>query len=281
MSDRVLSMFCEQLLQLKSPSQAKQSAIGLSVWHGGDTARRFLIHRNNRLVGLIDHLAETFSVVKALVGDEFFNGMSIEYLGQLRLDPPILNVMGGSFSSFISQFEHAQDLPYLADLARLEFARVVAFHAENTVAMSASDVANVLRTMEGCSPELLSLAAFHVKLHPSITVIESSFAIQSIWAAHQREEAEQAQALTSIDVSCAQSVIVFRSGWQPVVMEVDEGYACVISRLNEGVSLDVALAARGSVDEFGELDVAALISFLVQNELMTHFSINLGGYDDK
>lgn len=47
---------------------------GLTSWNGSDPELRFAVCRNNVMVSLIDALADTFPVVQALVGEEFFFG---------------------------------------------------------------------------------------------------------------------------------------------------------------------------------------------------------------
>ena len=49
---------------------------GLTTWNGSDPELRFAVYRNNVTVSLIDALADTFPVVQALVGEEFFRAMA-------------------------------------------------------------------------------------------------------------------------------------------------------------------------------------------------------------
>ena len=54
---------------------------GLRVGGRYAAERRFAVHRNNFVVGLIDALAESFPVAEALVGPEFFRAMAREFAG--------------------------------------------------------------------------------------------------------------------------------------------------------------------------------------------------------
>ena len=45
---------------------------GLCVPAGADLARRFDVHRNNVVASLVEALADSFPVVLALVGEDFF-----------------------------------------------------------------------------------------------------------------------------------------------------------------------------------------------------------------
>jgi Putative DNA-binding domain len=85
-------------------------------------ARRFRVYRNNVYSGLIDVLAGRVPVVARLVGEEFFRAMARLYVER---EPPASAVLiryGASFPNFITDFPPAASVPYLADMAALEWA---------------------------------------------------------------------------------------------------------------------------------------------------------------
>jgi uncharacterized membrane protein YphA (DoxX/SURF4 family) len=90
------------------------------------TSRRFAIYRNNVMVTLIDALADCYPVVNALVGEEFFRTMAREFAGHHFPSSPIMAEYGNGFAEFIETFAPAATLPYLSDMARLEWQRVSA-----------------------------------------------------------------------------------------------------------------------------------------------------------
>ncbi|MFA7290739.1 MAG: DNA-binding domain-containing protein, partial [Rhodocyclaceae bacterium] len=125
------SHFAAALLDPAQPAPA-----GLITWNGSDPAQRFGIYRNNVMVSLIEALADTFPVVQTLVGEEFFRAMAREFV---RVSPPVSPVLayyGDEFPAFVEHFPPAASLPYLADVARLEYARVLAFHAADSVPLA-------------------------------------------------------------------------------------------------------------------------------------------------
>lgn len=63
---------------------------GLRAWNGSDPDRRFAVHRNNVVSSLIEAMAETFPVVRALVGPEFFHAMAGVFV---RQHPPRSRVL--------------------------------------------------------------------------------------------------------------------------------------------------------------------------------------------
>ena len=80
------------------------------------------LYRNNFYISLSEILSDTFPVVLALVGDEFFAQMSKSYI---RSQPPTTGSVthfGQQFPNYINEVPQTDSLPYLADVARLEWA---------------------------------------------------------------------------------------------------------------------------------------------------------------
>jgi hypothetical protein len=138
--------------------------------------RRFAVYRNNVAASLIDALGARFPVVKRLVGDEFFHAMAHAFV--LREPPfsPLLIHYGETFPAFIEAFDAAKPLPYLADVARLEYALGRAYHA--------ADVEPLSRTAFAALPAR-HVGAARVTLHPSVSIVASPFPVLSIWEVNQ------------------------------------------------------------------------------------------------
>ena len=82
---------------------------------------------------------------------------------------------GEDFPCFINQFEPASSLPYLADIARLEYHQRLSLHATDTPFLDRATVPN----------EALSLLNANINFHPSFQLMHSDFAIFDIWYANQ------------------------------------------------------------------------------------------------
>ena len=229
---------------------------GLTTWNGSDPEIRFSVYRNNVMVSLIDALADTYPVVQTLVGDEFFRAMARVFA---QTNPPRSAVMayyGRDFAEFIASFPPAASVPYLADVARLEMARVLAYHAADVVLLHSE----VLRAALADPEQLMSL---RLVLHPSVHVIQSTFAIFSIWAAHQ-----DAACTSSVDPDAAQVVLVYRAGLDVDTMELADGTGLFVSTLLAGQTLlDAAQAASNAAPEF---DLTNALTMLLHLQLITH-----------
>lgn len=148
---------------------------GVSACDPSEAARRFDVYRNNVLHSLGRALASRFPVIERLVGEAFFAAMAREFISAHPPQSPMLFAWGEAFAPFLEGFAPVRGLPYLPDVARLEYARGRAYHA--------ADVAPLL-------PEALSALAAgtdqaRLALHPSVSVLASPHAIHTIWAMNQ------------------------------------------------------------------------------------------------
>ena len=193
--------------------------------------RRFAVYRNNVAVSLIEALSSRFPVVKRLVGDEFFSAMAKRYV--LREPPfsPLLIHYGETFPMFIEEFEPAKPLPYLADVARLEFARGRAYHAADAEPLPAQLFADL--------PEE-KIGATLVTLHPSVGILASAYPVLSIW------EANQAAAVTPVEEWQSEAVLVARPVLEVKTERLGTGVATFLLALQSGASIAEAVETASS-----------------------------------
>lgn len=80
------------------------------------------VHRNTALHGLVNALRLSCPTVDALVGEDFFDQAARAFV---QAQPPAsawLTGYGDGFAAFLETYAPARDLPYLADVARFDFA---------------------------------------------------------------------------------------------------------------------------------------------------------------
>lgn len=231
---------------------------GLTTWNGSDPELRFAVYRNNVIVSLIDALADTYPVVQALVGEEFFRATSKVFVSA---NPPRSRIMayyGSDFPEFVASFPPAASVPYLADMARLEMARVLAYHAADVPSIDPASLHTAL-TDPG------QLMSMRMVLHPSVHVIASPFAVFSLWTAHQG-----ALSINSVDADLAQAALVFRQGLDVGTLELGSGSAQFLISLKNGQPLPEAAEAAGSLD--GEFDLTQTLALLLRWQLITQLT---------
>ena len=231
---------------------------GLTTWNGSDPDIRFSVYRNNVMVSLIDALADTYPVVQMLVGEDFFRAMARVFA---QTKPPRTEVMayyGRDFADFITSFPPAASVPYLADVARLEMARILAYHAADAVPLDPE----VLQTALADPKQLMSL---RLVLHPSVHVIQSTFAIFSIWASHQ-----DATCTPSVDPDVAQVVLVYRAGLDVETMKLTDGTGRFVTTLLAGKTL--LDSAQVAINMDPEFDLTTALTVLLRLQFITHLN---------
>lgn len=155
---------------------APANLINCVLGNGLAPAARLRVHANNTRLSLTDALSKTFSVVAALTGADFFAALAAHYI---EFDPPksaALIDWGQSFADFLVGFEPAQQLPYLPDMARLEWAVNESFHGPDETPLEAAALGAL---------DPASLAASCVPLHGAAQLLKTLWPVDDIWAAHQ------------------------------------------------------------------------------------------------
>ncbi len=237
---------------------------GLKAWHGETPSRRFAVYRNNVIAGLIDALGERFPVCLRLVGEEFFGAMAGCFV---RVSPPLTPVLleyGDSFADFVSNFEPARGLPYLADVARLEYAMGRAYHAADADSLS-------LEFMQTLADDRFDDA--RVSVHPSLQLVESKYPIVSIWRAHS-----PTVQVSAIELDCAQDALVARPRLEVEAHILPIGGIAFMRALGKGKTFSAASSlARRVAPDFEIMDCfrvllrsGAIVALHVEGEQYCH-----------
>jgi hypothetical protein len=232
---------------------------GLAAWNGSDVAVRLGVYRNNVATSLVDVLADTCPVVAQLVGDEFFTAMARRYV---REDPPASPVMtdyGDGFADWMAHFEPVAGLPYLPAMARLERARVRAFHAADAAPAALDRLASALA-------DPLTLPYRRPRLAPSVSVVISDHAVVSLWAAHQHEGRARDAAIGAVDLARPEAALVLRDQDDVLVLSLGPAEARLVAQWQSGAALAAALASVPGAD------LTTALSLLVRHHAVIELS---------
>jgi hypothetical protein len=96
----------------------------------GSSAGRFDIHRRHFIQSLTAALENTFPATVNLVDSRFFGFAADAFIRAHPPTEPCLFEYGVELPGFLDSFPACASLPYLADVARLEWAMHSVFHAE-------------------------------------------------------------------------------------------------------------------------------------------------------
>lgn len=215
--------------------------------------KRFAVYRNNVTVGLVRALRTQFPATERIVGKDFFAAMARTYVVTEPPRSPILVAYGDGFPGFIARFAPAVDLPYLADVARLELARTRAYHAADAAPLDPL-------LWQGLDPNILS--DVRIALHPSVQILRSAYPIVTIWSMNSG-----GATLSSIEDCSAEDALVIRPRLDVEVRRLPLGGTAFLGALASGATLgDAALSATADHTEF---DLAANLAGLIGAGLAT------------
>ena len=165
---------------LRNPEFGIPDTIGKT--NGQPSTKRFNVYRNNVTVSLTETLSAGFPVVTQLVGEEFFSAMARVYIEHNIPTSPVMMHYGKTFPGFIASFEPAQSLPFLSDVAKIEFTWTQSYNALDAEPIGIEKLGEI-------DPEKLMNTKFEI--HPSLYMIHSEFPALSIWNAHHQENTEE------------------------------------------------------------------------------------------
>jgi len=250
----IQSQFAAALLRPDAPVPP-----GWCAHNGSDPSVRFDVYRNNVVASLVAALADGFPVTCRMVGDAFFGAMARAFVMAHPPASPVLAEHGDAFADFIEGFAPVACVPYLADMARLERARVRACHAADAMPLSRDELA--ARTSDPGA-----LPGARLQLHPSVQVVRSRFAIVSLWAAHHGEGA-----IERVDPEVPEAALVLRVEEDVVVQRVPLATAHLIRRLCDGATLGAAAAAAGDDATLHRepFDLATSLALLIHHQTLT------------
>jgi len=225
--------------------------------HTGPAPRkRFAVYRNNVTVSLIDALKERFPATMAIVGEEFFAAMAKLFVTTQPPRSPILMFYGDDLPNFIAGFAPAAELPYLADVARIEAARTRAYHAADMTPIEP-------QALQSVPPEVLG--ALILKQHPSAEIVRSDHPIVTIWAMNSGE-AE----LAPIKDWSGEDALIARPVLDVEVRALPAGGAAFIDALAAGRPL--AAAAEMALADDPAFDLTANLAGLIGSGLIVGVS---------
>lgn len=220
--------------------------------------QRFNIYRNNVHVSLVEALMGTYPVVNRLVGEEFFRGMARVYVGANLPRTPMLIRYGETFADFIDGFEPARTVPYLADVARLEWAWQGAYHAADAAPLAPEAFGDV-------PPE--RMAELVLDLHPSLRTVASRWPILAIWETNTNDDEVQP---VDLDGN-GQDVLVLRPHYDVELRTLPGGGAAFITALGAGKPLGTAF--EQAISASPDFDLTANLQGLIGSGAITGFSL--------
>lgn len=249
-----LSDFASAIVRGDEPSPQ----IGTSYQHYS-VATAIEVYRNNYRGNLHDALAGAYPVIEQLVGRDFFRHMTRQFIGQHLSHSGNLHHYGAGMADFVSAFEPARGLPYLPDVAALEWACHCAYFADDAAALDLVRLAQI-------SPGQYSSLILHT--HPSCHLVRSRYPIASIRHAHQ----PGANSDFHIDLDSGSSnALVSRKDDVVMVNELPAAVADWLQDIQSGIPLGEATAA--TLERHPDFDLRAALLNMVAQGVLSDFNL--------
>jgi hypothetical protein len=195
---------------LANASEAEDAA-PLFAGERAAVLQRLGVYRGNMVGACGKALAGAYPVVARIVGESFFDGLGREYLRRHPSASGDLNEFGAAFAAFVADFPHTRDLPYLPDVAHMEWLAHRAYYAADAAPL---DLARLAELGEDDAP------ALSVALAPACALLESRWPLARIWEVHQDGYAGE----LSVDFAAGpERILVHRPGYRVVVDAISAG----------------------------------------------------------
>jgi hypothetical protein len=204
-------------------------------------ADRYNVYRNNVTVSLIDALAAIYPAVQRITGVEFFRAMARFHMRATPPSSPLLFEYGRDFPTFIEGYAYAQEIPWLADIARIERAWMDAYHAADLPVLPAEALASI---EEAALPDVRFVA------HPAVSVVRSIYPAVAIFAMNRTEDA-----------------LITRPAQEVIVSRLPPGGATFLTCLIEGASLGESVGT--AFEECPSFDLPANLAGMVSAGVFT------------
>lgn len=140
--------------------------------------QRFGIYKGSIHGILTQALGLTFPVCKSLVGEKFFDKMCDLFIDQYPPTTSFFAEYGNHFAKFLSSFKPLQHIPYISDVARLEWARHEVWHKVRNQSFDFRQLAELAESDQANVKFILA---------DTMHLIQSNYRIDEIWFAHQQD----------------------------------------------------------------------------------------------
>jgi hypothetical protein len=227
---------------------------GLIDAAGRPAGRRFSVYRNNVAGSLIEALEQGFPVLQKLLGETYFKALAGAFLRQHPPRSRLMMFYGAEMPNFLADFPPLANLPYLPDVARLEFALREAYHAADAAPIAAE-------TLAALAPERFMAARLH--LAPALRWVASEYPVWSIWQANTIGGAAPQMR--------PEAALVLRPGFDAEPHLLPPQGADFIAALHAGNTVGQALEQAGE-----HFDITALLGLLIQGGAITGLDEDCG-----
>jgi hypothetical protein len=214
--------------------------------------RRVAVYRNNVRHALLNVLEAAFPVVRQLIGAECYTATMLVFIARQPPQRPALYEYGEALPAFLATFPPLVELPWLSDVARLEWVRQMALFAAEDPPLTPECLAAIPAN---------ELPHLRLALQPSVQFLRSAWPIHSIWGAHQLG----GESLATVDLGHAETVLIWRRQQHVHQRLLTAGEFALLTALAVGCPL--AQAAEAALQEPGS-DLSLILATLLNDAVL-------------
>ncbi|MCS5709526.1 DNA-binding domain-containing protein [Candidatus Berkiella cookevillensis] len=223
--------------------------------------QRIAIYRDSFKGNLIACLKAAYPVCLRLVGEEYFSALALRYIAIYEHRQPSLVCYGDQFADFLAHFEPVQRvLPYLSDVARLEWAYHLALDSPEY------DTLNCRALSQVSDAEHMRLIFM---LPPASTLLYSDFPIYMIWKMNQPESTLQSEISLASE---PQLLFVFRYDWHVYIEHLSTNEFEMLTQIQQGRCF--ADICEYLLQKDSAIDMNAIFATCVGRKWLTGFRLS-------
>jgi len=224
-------------------------------------ARRLGIYQHSVSNGLRDALAGVFEVVEKLVGTEYFAYVAEHYVRSHPSTSGNVHNFGKTFPDYLETFPGLESLPYLPDVARLEWAYHAAFH---------SPVGSMLNIEKLSQVDESKYDDLNFLLSPACYLLHSNYPVLHIWQVNQDAFIGEGNGDDTVNLDeGGVDLAVVRVGKQIVFHSLKPADFVLLKVLSAGKTFNVSCEAALKLDP--ECDVSKVLQDAVMNRIIIGF----------
>lgn len=217
----------------------RQNDAALALWCRDDPTRTqqgLAAYRGNAAAIAARALAAAYPTVQQLIGEEAFELLARALWHRHPPERGDLAHWGAELADFIADDAQLADEPYLADVARVDWAVHRLEHAAD-----APSAPEGLERLASDDPARLRL-----QLQPGASLLHSAWPVASIRLAHRRSDAQRFDAVRAAFASRrGESVWIWRDVWRATVQAISASDAAFTAAVLRDASLAEALERAG------------------------------------
>jgi uncharacterized protein len=218
------------------------SAAAIRAQFTDASAHRLAVYADGYVARVDESLGEVYPAVARVVGNEAFHRLVHAYARAHQPASWDLGRAGEQFPGYVAALPDLAELPFLGDLARLEWALHAAFFTQRGEASLARPA----------TPE--ALAAWRPRFSPAMAVVTSPWPVVDLWELREKPDAE-----VNLQVKDRpQAALVYQDVEHGVrLARLSPAQARIHAALSAGGTFGEALEAAGEVTE---VEVGSLTS---------------------